>query len=124
MNAMGLIFKIVIIFLGAFLLCDAIFSLAKRKMTESFCLMWGLISVITIIVGIIIQPSKLSDFLSPMSFALIILSLYPLLHIALFFSHTISDLVRKNNELAINVSLLISENEELKKMIEEIKDGK
>jgi len=124
MNAMGLIFKIVVILLGAFLLCDAIFSLAKRKMTESFCLMWGLISVITIIVGIIIQPSKLSDFLSPMSFALIILSLYPLLHIALFFSHTISDLVRKNNELAINVSLLISENEELKKMIEEIKDGK
>ena len=124
MNAMGLIFKIVVILLGAFLLCDAIFSLAKRKMTESFCLMWGLISVITIIVGIIIQPSKLSDFLSPMSFALIILSLYPLLHIALCFSHTISDLVRKNNELAINVSLLISENEELKKMIEEIKDGK
>ncbi len=124
MNAMGLILKIVIILLGAFLLCDAIFSLAKRKMTESFCLMWGLISVITIIVGVIIQPSKLSDFLSPMSFALIILSLYPLLHIALFFSHTISDLVRKNNELAINVSLLISENEELKKMIEEIKDGK
>lgn len=124
MNAMGLIFKIVVILLGAFLLCDAIFSLAKRKMTESFCLMWGLISVITIIVGVIIQPSKLSDFLSPMSFALIILSLYPLLHIALFFSHTISDLVRKNNELAINVSLLISENEELKKMIEEIKDGK
>lgn len=124
MNAMGLILKIVIILLGAFLLCDAIFSLAKRKMTESFCLMWGFISVITIVVGIIIQPSKLSDFLSPMSFALIILSLYPLLHIALFFSHTISDLVRKNNELAINVSLLISENEELKKMIEEIKDGK
>ncbi|MBP5554652.1 MAG: hypothetical protein J6X94_07255 [Lachnospiraceae bacterium] len=124
MNAMGLILKIVIILLGAFLLGDAIFSLAKRRMTESFCLMWGLISVITIIVGIIIQPSKLSDFLSPMSFALILMTLYPLLHIALFFSHTISDLVRKNNELAINVSLLISENEELKKMIEEIKDGK
>lgn len=124
MNAMGLILKIVIILLGAFLLGDAIFSLAKRRMTESFCLMWGLISVITIIVGIIIQPSKLSDFLSPMSFALIIMTLYPILHIALFFSHTISDLVRKNNELAINVSLLISENEELKKMIEEIKDGK
>ena len=124
MNTMGLILKIVIILLGAFLLCDAIFSLAKRKMTDSFCLMWGLISVIIIIIGIIIRPSKLSDFLSPMSFALIILALYPLLHIALFFSHTISDLVRKNNELAINVSLLISENEELKKMIEEIKDGK
>ncbi len=124
MNAMGLILKIVIILLGAFLLGDAIFSLAKRRMTESFCLMWGLISVITIIVGIIIQPSKLSDFLSPMSFALILMTLYPILHIALFFSHTISDLVRKNNELAINVSLLISENEELKKMIEEIKDGK
>ena len=124
MNAMGLILKIVIILLGAFLLCDAIFSLAKRRMTESFCLMWGLISVITIIVGIIIQPSKLSDFLSPMSFALILMTLYPILHIALFFSHTISDLVRKNNELAINVSLLISENEELKKMIEEIKNEK
>ena len=121
---MGLILKIVIILLGAFLLCDAIFSLAKRRMTESFCLMWGLISVIIIIIGIIIRPSKLSDFLSPMSFALILMTLYPLLHIALFFSHTISDLVRKNNELAINVSLLISENEELKKMIEEIKNGK
>ncbi len=124
MNTMGLILKIVIILLGAFLLCDAIFSLAKRRMTESFCLMWGLISVIIIIIGIIIRPSKLSDFLSPMSFALILMTLYPLLHIALFFSHTISDLVRKNTELAINVSLLISENEELKKTIEEIKNGK
>ena len=124
MNTMGLILKIVIILLGAFLLCDAIFSLAKRRMTESFCLMWGLISVIIIIIGIIIRPSKLSDFLSPMSFALILMTLYPLLHIALFFSHTISDLVRKNNELAINVSLLISENEELKKTVEEIKNEK
>ena len=124
MNTMGLILKIVIILLGAFLLFDAIFSLAKRTMSESFCLRWGLISVLIIIIGIIIRPSKRSDFLSPMSFALILMTIYPLLHIALFFSHTISDLVRKNNELAINVSLLISENEELKKTIEEIKNEK
>ena len=106
-----------IIVVGVLLLADAVISLAKRKMTESFCLMWGLISIITIIGGCIIRPSKLSTFISPISFALILMIFFLLIYIALFFSRTISELMRKNNELAIRVSLLDHENEELRRLL-------
>ena len=114
---MSVILKTVIIVVGVLLLADAVISLAKRKMTESFCLMWGLISIITIIGGCIIRPSKLSTFISPISFALILMIFFLLIYIALFFSRTISELMRKNNELAIRVSLLDHENEELRRLL-------
>ncbi len=120
MNTMSIVLKIVVIVAGGFLLADAIFSLARRKMTESFCLMWGLISVFMIIGGSIIRPSQLSKFISPISFALILMIIFILVYIALFFSHAISDLMRKNNELAIQVSLLVHEKDEIQKKLNEL----
>ena len=120
MNTMSIVLKIVVIVAGGFLLTDAIFSLARRKMTESFCLMWGLISVFMIIGGSIIRPSQLSKFISPISFALILMIIFILVYIALFFSHAISDLMRKNNELAIQVSLLVHEKDEIQKKLSEL----
>lgn len=120
MNTMSIVLKIVVIVAGGFLLTDAIFSLARRKMTESFCLMWGLISVFMIIGGSIIRPSQLSKFISPISFALILMIIFILVYIALFFSHAISDLMRKNNELAIQVSLLVHEKDEIQKKLNEL----
>ena len=124
MNTMSIVLKVVIITAGAFLFCDAVISLARRKMTESFCIMWGLISLFTIIGGCIIRPSRISTFLSPISFILILMIFFLLIYIALFFSHAISDLMRKNNELAIQVSLLVHENEELQKAVENLKQEK
>ena len=120
MNSMSIILKIVIIVVGVLLLTDAVFSLAKRRMTETFCLMWGLVSVITIIGGCIIRPSRLSSFMSPISFVLILMIFFLLIYIALVFSHTISDLMRKNTELAIQVSLLMHEKEEMKKQMDKL----
>ena len=120
MNAMSIILKIVVIVVGVLLLTDAVFSLAKRRMTETFCLMWGLVSIITIIGGCIIRPSRLSSFMSPISFVLILMIFFLLIYIALVFSHTISDLMRKNTELAIQVSLLMHEKEEMKKQLEKL----
>lgn len=124
MNTMSIVLKVVVIVAGGFLLGDAVFSLARRKMTESFCLMWGLISVFMIIGGSIIRPSQLSKFISPISFALILMIIFILVYIALFFSHAISDLMRKNNELAIQVSLLIHENEEMRKELDGLLETK
>ena len=123
MNAMSIVLKIVIMITGVLLLGDAVFSLAKRKMTESYCLMWALFSIITIIAGAIIRPSKLSDFLSPISFILILMVFFLFIYVALFFSRTICDLVRKNNELAIRVSLLIRENEEIRDELKKLEKG-
>ena len=120
MNAMSIILKVVVIVVGVLLLTDAVFSLAKRRMTETFCLMWGLVSIITIIGGCIIRPSRLSSFMSPISFVLILMIFFLLIYIALVFSHTISDLMRKNTELAIQVSLLMHEKEEMKKQLEKL----
>lgn len=118
---MGIILKAVIIIVGVFLLGDAVFSLAKRRMTESFCLMWGLVSVLTIIGGCIIRPSRLSALISPVSFVIILIIFFLLVYIALFFSRAISELMRKNTELAIRLTLLTQEKDEIREELEKIR---
>ena len=45
----GNLLKAFIIILGVVLLMKAVFSLAKRKMTEPFCLVWAILSCLMII---------------------------------------------------------------------------
>ena len=47
----GNLLKAFIIILGVVLLMKAVFSLAKRKMTEPFCLVWAILSCLMIIAG-------------------------------------------------------------------------
>lgn len=116
----GTILQIIMVVTGVGLFFIITNSLAKRKMTESFCLAWGLISVVLILAGIFLRPTGWSYYLSNMGMLLVLMIGYSVIYIAYFLSSKVSELVRKNQELAMQVSLLNQENQHIMKQLEQL----
>ena len=116
----GNVLQIIIIITGIFLLCVTTTSLARRKMTESFCITWGLISVMIILAGILLRPVGWSKYVSTLGMMLVLIVIFCVIYVAYFLSAKVSELSRKNQELAIQVSLLNQENERILERIEEL----
>lgn len=116
----GTILQVIMIATGIFLLIITVTSLALRRMTESFCLAWGLISVMLVIAGIFLRPAGWSRYLSNVGMALVLLVGFCIIYVAYFLSAKVSELSRKNQELAIQVSLLNQENERILARLEEL----
>lgn len=116
----GNVLQIIIIITGIFLLCVTTTSLARRKMTESFCITWGLISVMIILAGILLRPVGWSKYVSTLGMMLVLIVIFCVIYVAYFLSSKVSELSRKNQELAIQVSLLNQENERILERIEEL----
>ena len=118
----GVILQIILIIVGAVLLAAVASSLAKRKMTESFCLTWGLIAIIIILAGILLRPAEWNKYISGTGMLLLMMIGFCIIYGAYFMSAKVSDLIRKNMELAMQVSLLNREKEELHQRIDELSD--
>lgn len=116
----GNILQIIVIITGVFLLGVTINSLAMRKMTESFALAWGLISLILVLAGILLRPSDLGRYISSLGMVLVVMIGFCVIYVAYFMSAKVSELSRKNQELAIQVSLLNQENERILKRLEQL----
>lgn len=114
----GEILRGVIIIVGILLFWLTVLSLAKRKMTETFCLIWGGVSVVVILAGILLRPVLLQKYISTTGMVLVSLVAFCFICGAYFLSTMISELTRKNQELAIQVSLLKRENEKILGIIE------
>lgn len=118
----GLVLQIIMVMAGAFLLAVTIISLARRKMTEPFCLTWGFISIIIILAGFLLRPAGWNRYVSYTGLILLILIGFCLVYGAYFMSSKISELMRKNNELAIQVSLLKQQQKEMEKNLKELSE--
>lgn len=116
----GVILQIIMIVVGIFLLAAVVSSLARRKMTESFCLTWGLIAIIIILAGILLRPAEWNRYISGMGMVLLLMIGFCIIYGAYFMSSMVSELMRKNMELSVQVSLLNHEKEELRKQLEEL----
>ena len=116
----GTILQIIMVVTGIGLFFITTNSLAKRKMTEPFCLAWGLISVVLILAGIFLRPAGWSSYLSNMGMLLVLMIGYSVIYVAYFLSSKVSDLARKNQELAMQVSLLNQENKDILKRLEQL----
>lgn len=116
----GTILQIIMVAAGVCLLIITTNSLAKRKMTESFCLAWGLISVVLILAGIFLRPAGWSRYLSNMGMILVLMIGFIVVYVAYFLSSKVSELSRKNQELAMQVSLLNQENERILERLEQL----
>lgn len=116
----GNILRIVLFATGVVMLLITITSLAKRKMNESFCLAWGVVSVAIILSGILLRPSGWTNFMSITGLILVLVIIFCALYAIYFVSLKISDLMRKNQELAIQVSLLNQENERILRKLGEM----
>lgn len=118
----GVILQVILIAVGGILLAAVISSLAKRKMTESFCLTWGLIAIIIILAGILLRPAEWNKYISGTGMLLLLMIGFCIIYGAYFMSGKVSDLIRKNTELAMQVSLLNHEKEELYRRIGELSE--
>jgi len=116
----GGLLRIFMIVAGVGLLGTTISSLAKRKMTESVCLAWGMVSVVFIMAGILLKPYGINRYISITGLFLIMIVGIAVLCGAFFVSTKLSELARKNRELAIQVSLLNHENHVMSEKLEEL----
>ncbi len=116
----GNILQIIMVVTGIVLFVVTLNSLARRKMTESFCLAWGLISVILVIAGFLLRPSEWSRYISTTGMVLVVMIGFCVVYVAYFMSAKISEVSRRNQELAIQVSLLNQENERILERLEEL----
>ncbi|MCH5187053.1 MAG: DUF2304 domain-containing protein [Oscillospiraceae bacterium] len=85
-------------------------SLARKHMTESFCIFWGIASFLLIVAGILLRPVYLDNYISGSTLAVIFFGTFCLLVGGLYFSVRVSALIRQVTELAIQISLLNQEN--------------
>jgi hypothetical protein len=114
------ILRIILFVMGVALLGITVGSLAKRKLNESFSLVWGIISVALIVMGIIISPVEWNEYISTGGLFLILVIMFSIVYAAYFTSIRISQLTRENTELAIQVSLLNQENQRILNRLKEM----
>ena len=102
--------RLFMIAVGLIILGMTVVSLAKKHMTESFCIAWGAAAVMAICGGIILRPTEWNKYISWGGLLLILFGAVFVLAGAFFFSVRISMLTRQVKELTIQVSLLNQEN--------------
>lgn len=109
--ATGDILRIGLVIFGVLTLARAIYSLARRRLTENFCLMWSILAVVMVLAGCVINPVELNAYLSTQTLVLGLIGGLCLLLSVFSMTLEISTLLRKNRELAMQISLLNQENE-------------
>ena len=122
--ASGDILRLFVIVAGAYMLVKAVLSLAKRKMTEAFCLAWALLSTWMIFSGVLLNPSQLDRYISTRGLVLIIIVVSGILWGLWFISTQVSILKRRNQEMAMQISLLNNDCEKILKELEKLKKEK
>ena len=118
----GFILRLFLCAIGAVLLVNVVSSLARRKMTESFALIWGVMALLCVIAGMLVRPVLLNSYISAIGMILIMMAVLCVIVGAYFISLRISELMRKTQELSITVTLLYDENLRLMKQVEELTD--
>lgn len=103
--------RLFMIVAGLATLSMTVVSLARKQMTETFCIAWGVAAVMMICAGVILQPTEWNKYISWGGLLLILLGAVFLLSGAFFISVRISEITRQVKELAIQIALLNQENE-------------
>lgn len=119
---LGFLICTTLISIGAFFLVLSVGSLARRRMTEPICLMWGFISIMLIVGGTFLHPTEIENYISPIGALLLLNVVVCVLVGAYFISVQVSILTRKCNELAMQVSLLNQENEYFLKLVKKYEE--
>ena len=115
----GIFLKVVMILAGVAILLTDIVLLAKRKLHETMSIVWGFVALLVIIAGIVLHPSGWIDYMSETGLVLFLVIGFCVIYGLFFASCNISDILKKQNEMAMNISLLNQEIIELKKEIAE-----
>ena len=118
----GLALQILFVFIGFLFLILTFSSLAKRRINEAICLIWGITSLVIILAGILLRPVGWNKYISVTGLVLAVIILFGVLFVLFTLSVIVSEHMRKSNEMAIQISLLKGEVDEQQKVIEELKE--
>lgn len=119
----GTFFRIFMICIGIYVFIMTVLSLAKRKMTDHFCLLWSFLSILLIAMGILVKPSQLDQYFSTNALILLTIGIIGIVWGFWFISTQVSILMRRNQELAMQVSLLNQDSEILLQKIKQLEQA-
>lgn len=105
-----MIVKIVLIVTGILFVVLDFLAYAKQRLTENIGLGWGLFSMLLMITGVVLDPDEADG---DVIYLLIFLLGLFLLFVVFAICKSVSVLIMKNRELAMQVSLLNQENERI-----------
>ena len=108
-----MILRIVLTAVGLALLGFTVRCLARKSLTDSLSLFWGAISVLFILGGLLLAPLEWNRYVSVRGLILILLGGFVVIWGLYYLSIQLSYLIRKNQELAMQVSLLNQEHEKI-----------
>ena len=118
----GIIIRAGVFLAGAILMISSFWMNAYKKITVNFAVIWEILGLMLVLVGIVPVFSQWSRLVSSGTG----LAFFCVGSVFLFeevrTSVLLSQLMMKNRELAMQVSLLIRENEKIAKRLEELED--
>lgn len=123
-----MILKVLMIDFGIFLLIMDLFMYARQKLTDVIGLGWAIVSLALLVAGIVVSLDDVCYLWSgAKNIVLLMFAVFAVIILFLFkISMAVSVVVVKNQELAMQVSLLNQENErilqELKGLVDEKED--
>ena len=122
------IVRIVVVCEGILILFVDFFAFVYRKLTEGIGLGWGFFACIFILLGIVPGLSDWTAVLPVQLLPALGILQFVILAGMFYFSMKVSELLRKNQELAMHVSLINQENErilgQLKRLRKEMDENK
>ena len=115
----GLFLQVLFIVGGVLIMVIDVTLLAKRKLSEPISVTWGFVAIAFIVAGIVLRPNGWIQYMSPAGMVLLCIVGLCLMYGLFSASCHISEIMRKQAEMAMNISLLNQEIVELKKELAE-----
>lgn len=115
----GLFLQILFIAAGILVMVVDVTLLAKRKLSEPISVTWGFVGIVFIVAGIVLRPNGWIRYMSPAGMVLLCIVGLCLMYGLFLASIHISEIMRKQAEMAMNISLLNQEIVELKRELAE-----
>ncbi len=101
-----LVFRAILFGAGLAALAVAVIALARKKMTELLCMVWGALALLLIAGGLLLRPADWKRYLSHRGLILLVLTGIALFATAYLISVVVSELLCQNREAAIQIALL------------------
>lgn len=115
-----LILRIIFVILGIILFAGAFISYSHKRLNERIMLSWSIFSLILILLGTVPVLSEWYRSFNRMEAIVLFIILLAIVVILFKLSEYVSILSRKNQELAMHVSLLNQENERILSELQQI----
>lgn len=116
------ILQAAVVVLGILLLISDFMALVYKKVTESIGLCWCFLGIVLIMLGVVPGLCAWVQTVPEDAVPALLLAVAALLIAAFYLSSQVSQLARKNQELAMHVSLLNQENESILEKLKELRE--